>query len=171
MNGDVAFIPKKHTANKKGLAFEKMIMTRLDRYNRDNKAYGIKIPNDWVIKRTGMKITSASPKAKAFLDFIVFLPKGKVVVVEAKSTANKTSFGLDYIKPHQYTTAIEIGKYCKNVYYIILFRELGRIFFVKAKDVEEFRQNETRKSIPLKWFEDNSEELDINKLDFLEVID
>ena len=162
---------KKHTANKKGLAFEKMVMDRLGKYNKEGKAYGIKIPNDWVIKRSGMKISSVSPKAKAFLDFIIFMPNGKVVVVEAKSTANKTSFGLDYIKPHQYTTAIEIGKYCKDVYYIILFRELGRIFFVKANYVEEFRQTETRKSIPLKWFEENSIELDIDKLDFLEALD
>ena len=161
---------KPNTSNKKGLAFEKMVMARLDRYHKQGIAYGIKIPNDWVIKRSGMKISSVSPKAKAFLDFIIFLKDNRVVVVEAKSTANKTSFGLDYIKPHQYTTAIEIGKYCKDVYYIILFRELGRIFFVEAKLVEEFRQTETRKSIPLSWFEVNSKELDVDKLDFLEGI-
>lgn len=160
----------KHTANKKGLAFEKMIIDRLNKYSKEDKAYGIKIPNEWIIKRYGMKISSASPKSKAFLDFIIFLPQGKAMVLEAKSTANKTSFGLDYIKPHQYTMAVEIGKYCKDVYYIILFRELARVFLVKARYVEKFRQTETRKSIPLKWFEENSVELDVNTLDFLEAL-
>ena len=158
-------------ANKKGLAFEKMITNRLDKYKTENRCYGIKIPNDWLIRRSGAKITSAVPKAKSFLDFIVFLPNNKVVVIEAKSTATKTSFSLDYIKPHQYITAKEIGKYCNDVYYIVLFRELSRVFFVNASDVEYFRQTETRKSIPLTWFEEYSIELDVRTLDFLPIVE
>lgn len=158
-----------NTANKKGLAFEEIIIKKLNEYNKKGLCYGIKIPNDWIIIRKGRAITSAVPRAKCFLDFVVFLPNNKVAVIEAKSTGSKTNFGLDYIKLHQYDTAKAISEYCDDVYYIICFRELDETYLVKSELVEEFKNTEERKSIPISWFRQGNAKL-IKDMNFLEHI-
>jgi len=157
---------KKSNKANLGKAWEEKIIKKCLEYRKLNKALIIKIPTEFTILRRGAKIVSAFPKEKAFLDFVGVLSNGKTIFIEAKSTANKTSFPLSMIKEHQFDLCNEIRNYTDMCYYLIYFKELKKTYFVNAKEVEMFRQTETRKSLPIKWLDEHGVILDDN-LDFL----
>ena len=90
-----------------GKAWEDKIINKCKYYRDNDIALIIKIPTEFTILRRGARIISAFPREKAFLDFVGTLKDGRTIFVEAKSTANKTSFPLSMIKPHQYDLALE----------------------------------------------------------------
>ena len=160
---------KKSNKANLGKAWEEKIIKKCLEYRTQNKALIIKIPTEFTILRRGAKIVSAFPREKAFLDFVGVLPNGKTIFIEAKSTANKTSFPLSMIKEHQFDLCNEIRNYTNICYYLIYFKELKKTYLVHAKDVEMFRQTEIRKSLPIKWLDEHGVTLDDN-LDFLNYI-
>lgn len=153
-----------------GKAWEDKILKKCKQYREENRAFIIKVPTEFTLIRKFGKIVSAFPKEKSILDFVGVLEDGRCTFIEAKSHANKTSFSLNLVKPHQYDLAIEIEQYTNLVFYLIYFKSLDRTFLVHTSNVEKFRVENTRKSIPVSWFESNSIELDSN-LNFLEVIE
>lgn len=160
---------KKSNKANLGKAWEDKIIKKCLEYRKQNKALIIKIPTEFTILRRGAKIVSAFPREKAFLDFVGVLENGKTIFIEAKSTANKTSFPLSMIKEHQFDLCNEIRKYTDICYYLIYFKELKKTYLVHSEDIEMFRQTETRKSLPIKWLDEHGVTLDDN-LDFLNYI-
>lgn len=158
-------IPNK--SNKIGAKFENRLTKQFEKYRKEGKAYIFKIPNEFVVLRKGAKIVSAFPKKQSpCLDYIGILPNGKAIVFEAKTTANKTSFPLSNIKDYQYDLIDEIQNYANNVFFIIEFRELNEIYLVSGEEVEKFKENNERKSIPYKEFKNIGilmEDLDVLK--------
>ena len=152
-----------------GKAWEDKIINKCKYYRDNDIALIIKIPTEFTILRRGARIISAFPREKAFLDFVGTLKDGRTIFVEAKSTANKTSFPLSMIKPHQYDLCIEIKKYTELCYYLIYFKELKKTYIIHADKVEMFRQTETRKSLPINWLDEHAITLD-EELNFLESI-
>lgn len=152
-----------------GKAWEDKIILKCKEYRKSNKALIIKIPTEFTIIRRGARIVSAFPKEKAFLDFVGVLYDGKTIFIEAKSTANKTSFPLSMIKTHQFDLCSEIKKYTNLCYYLIYFKELKKTYLIHADKVEMFRQSETRKSLPITWLDEHAITLD-DDLNFLECI-
>ena len=140
-------------SNKIGSKFEQKLTEQFEQYRKDKKAYIFKVPTEFVVLRKGSKIVSAFPKKQSpCLDYIGILHNGKSIVFEAKTTANKTSFPLSNIKDYQYNLITEISHYVNNVFFIIEFRELNEIYLVSGKAIQEFKENNTRKSIPYSDF-------------------
>ena len=156
-------------SNKIGGKFEEKLNVIFEQYRKDKKAYIFKIPTEFVVLRKGTKIVSAFPKKKSpCLDYIGILYNGKVIVFEAKTTANKTSFPLSNIKDYQFDLIDEINYYVDCVFFIIEFREYNEIYLVKGDTIKEFKENNTRKSIPYKNFKDLG--ILMNDLDVLKYI-
>lgn len=156
-------------SNKIGAEFEKKLTEQFKQYRKDKKAYIFKVPTEFVILRKGAKIVSAFPKKQSpCLDYIGILNDGDVIVFEAKTTANKTSFPLSNIKDYQFNLIDEINYYVDCVFFIIEFREYNEIYLVKGDAIKEFKENNTRKSIPYKDFKDLG--ILMNDLDVLKYI-
>jgi len=154
-------------SNKIGAKFEERLTNQFEKYRKEGKAYVFKIPTEFVVLRKGAKIVSAFPKKQSpCLDYIGILPNGKAIVFEAKTTANKTSFPLSNIKDYQYDLIDEISQYVNNVFFIIEFRELNEVYLVEGQKIKEFKENNERKSIPYKEFNNIGilmEDLDVLK--------
>lgn len=141
----------------------------MNNIEKTKKAYIFKIPTEFTVLRKGSKIVSAFPKKQSpCLDYIGILEDGKVIVFEAKTTANKTSFPLSNIKDYQFDLIDEINYYVDCVFFIIEFREYNEIYLVKGDTIKEFKENNTRKSIPHKDFKDLG--ILMNDLDVLKYI-
>lgn len=102
------------------------------------------------------------------------LYKGKYIDFEAKETENSTSFPLNNIHNHQI-------EHIKNVvnngglgFLIVRFNKLNKTFLLWGCDLISFIKNNSRKSIPLSYFNEKAyliEEKYIPRVDYLKVID
>lgn len=156
-------------SNKIGAKFEERLTNQFEKYRKEGKAYIFKVPTEFTVLRKGARIVSAFPKKRSpCLDYIGILHNGKAIVFEAKTTANKTSFPLSNIKDYQYNLIDEISQYVDNVFFIIEFRELREIYLIEGKKIKEFKENNTRKSIPYRDFKDLG--ILMNDLDVLKYI-
>ena len=156
-------------SNKIGAKFENRLTKQFEKYRKEGKAYIFKIPTEFVVLRKGSKIVSAFPKKQSpCLDYIGILPNGEAIVFEAKTTKNKTSFPLSNIKNYQYDLINEIQNYVNNVFFIIEFRELNEVYLVSGEEIEKFKENNERKSIPYKEFKNIG--ILMNDLDVLKYI-
>lgn len=154
-------------SNKIGAKFEEKLTKQFEEYRKEKKAYIFKIPTEFVVLRKGTKIVSAFPKKQSpCLDYIGILPNGESIVFEAKTTKNKTSFPLSNIKDYQYELIKEINYYVDCVFFIIEFRELNETYLVSGNVILDFKENNTRKSIPHDKFKEIGvlmEDLDVLK--------
>lgn len=155
---------KESTANR-GMKFEHQIEEQCGLYKQECIAYIDKLPTDWMIKRVGGKIVSGYPRAKSKLDFYGVLSNGMAIFIEAKSTKS-SSLPLSNFKDHQFVYIEEISKYTPYVYVLIQMRKYDdRVFLVEGLKILEFKNNESRKSLPLDWLESNG--IEIFNMDFL----
>lgn len=152
----------------RGLDLEEIISNQCKKYRQEGKAYIFKLPTEWQVQRRGKFIVSAFPKAKSLTDFFGVLSNGEAIAIEVKNTNNKTSIPLSNIKDHQFVFLEEWNKYTKHSYYIIRFKEHNEIYLVHSSKVQEFKDTETRKSIPYKWFTEEENATLLNGVDFLE---
>lgn len=157
----------KNTSNKVGSTFESKLINIFDKYRKEGKAYLIKVPTEVTIIRNGARIVNAIHRQKSdCLDFIGFLKDGKPIVFEAKTTKELNRFPLSNIADYQYELADELYGYIDNVFYIVEFRSHNEIYLVHANKIKEFKDNNTRKSIPYEEFKNLGtlmEDLDILK--------
>ena len=156
-----------NNSNKIGAKFEDKLTKQFEEYRKEKKAYIFKIPTEFVVLRKGAKIISAYPKKQSpCLDYIGILPNGKSIVFEAKTTKNTASFPLKNIKPYQFELIKEVNHYVDCVFFIIEFRELNETYLVSGNAILDFKENNTRKSIPYKEFKNIGilmEDLDVLK--------
>jgi recombination protein U len=99
--------------------------------------------------------------------------KGKYIDFEAKETKNTTSFPLNNIHNHQIKHMEKIITHKGICFVIVRFTKLNRTYLLFARDLIDFINNETRKSIPLNYFEEKAyliKDKLIPKIDYLEVI-
>ena len=102
------------------------------------------------------------------------LYKGNYIDFEAKETDSKTSFPLKNIHDHQIKHIKNIKENGGISFVIIRFNKLNKTYLLLANDLINFIENNTRKSIPLLFFEENAyliEEKYIPRIDYLKVID
>ena len=164
----MATVKKSTTANR-GMDLEELVNEQCKKYIKDGKAYIFKLHTDWQVQRRGKFIVSAFPKAKSLTDFFGVLSTGEAIAIEVKNTNNKTSFPLSNIKEHQFVFLEEWSKHTRHSYFLVRFKEHNEVYLVHSSKVQEFKDNETRKSIPYKWFGENSILLD--GVDFLDKIE
>lgn len=126
-----------------------------------------------VIKTSLNKITLAYFKEPSTTDYNG-LYKGKYVDFEAKETTSKTSFPLENIHKHQIKHIRKIDEHKGICFIIVRFNNLNTTYLLFAKDFLNFIDNNTRKSIPLSYFEDKGYKIKFNlnpRLDYLKIVD
>lgn len=167
-------IKKKQSTANRGLDFEDMISKKLGEYRKQGLAVIHKVPTEMKMirafnpKTKKNQIVNAFPvEGSKFVDY-VGLAKGKPIALEAKKTDLKTRFPFANIKDTQYQFFKDWEKCGGLGYYLIWFKELKRTFLIKASKIQEAKDGLDRESIPLEWFEDkeNAIELD-SELEFL----
>ena len=119
------------------------------------------------------KITNAFFETQSTLDYNGVY-KGKYIEFDAKETKNKTSFPLANIHDHQI-------KHIKNIlnnggicFLIVRFVNINKDFILFGQDLLEFIEKEKRKSIPLSYFIENCETIELKyrpRLDYIKIID
>lgn len=102
------------------------------------------------------------------------LYKGKYIDFEAKETENKTSFPLSNIHLHQIKHIENIINNDGIGFLIVRFNKLNKTFLLLGIDLVNFIKSNSRKSIPLNYFEEKAyliEEKYIPRVDYLKVVD
>lgn len=99
--------------------------------------------NDAVIKEAYFKTPSTTDYNGIY--------KGKYIDFEAKETKNKTSFPLNNIHKHQIDHLKSIIKHGGIAFIIIRFTTLGETYYLDAKELISFINENDRKSIPYEY--------------------
>lgn len=101
------------------------------------------------------------------------LYNGMYIDFEAKETTSKTSFPLSNIHKHQIEHIRHVINNGGIGFLIVRFTTMDRNYILMGEDLFRFLDNSDRKSIPLKYFEENGYLIDISyvpRLDYLKVI-
>lgn len=99
--------------------------------------------------------------------------KEKYIDFEAKETNSKTSFSLSNIHKHQIKHLIDVKRHGAISFLIVRFNLLDKTFFLDTKYLEKFLKEEERKSIPLSYFEEKGQLINIKynpRVDYIEII-
>ena len=102
------------------------------------------------------------------------LYKGKYIDFDAKETNSKTSFPLNNIHSHQIKHLINIKNHGGISFLIIRFNTLNETYLFETKYLEDFINNNERKSIPYNYIKDNGyliEESYYPRLKYIEIVD
>lgn len=159
----------------RGAKLEKLIDATNAQYRKDGIALIDKIPNAWVVRRSGPKIVSAFPSRKTGVDYIG-IANNFGIAIEAKSTANETRFPLDMIQAHQLKFLEEFEKQGGLSYFIIGFSKLGEIYAAQFSYIDHWVQRAEqggRKSIPYKDIAEYCERIEADgkyKLHYLKAL-
>ncbi len=99
---------------------------------------------------------------------------GKYIDFEAKETLNTEYFPLRNIHDHQIEHLRKVLNHGGIAFLIVRFTNLNVTYFLEAKYLLEFLEKNTRKSIPVSYFEDKGyilQERFNPRLDYLRIID
>lgn len=123
--------------------------------------------------RADAVITNAKFKIPSTTDYNGIY-KGKYIDFEAKETASKTSFPLANIHSHQIEHLKRIAKHGGIGFIIVRFSSLNKDFLLSIEELENFMNNNNRKSIPINYFLSNGKEIKVTlrpRIDYLKYID
>lgn len=104
--------------------------------------------------RQKAKITEAYFKVPSTTDYNGVY-KGSAIDFEAKETANKTSFSLSNIHPHQIKHMQQVSHHGAISFLLIRFSSLNETYFLSIDKLTEFTNNQERKSLPYLWIKEN----------------
>ena len=119
------------------------------------------------------KIKEAYFNEPSTLDY-VGIYKGKYLEFDAKETESKTSFPLSNIHKHQLEHIKKVIEFGGIAYLIIRFTTLNKTYLLPGEILLEFIKNNTRKSIPIDYFNSSAYpicEKYLPRLDYIKVID
>lgn len=97
-------------------------------------------------------------EAKSTVDFTGCLNGGRMIAFDAKQTKQK-SLRFANIGRHQEEYLRNINKLGGIAFFIVYFEVVNKYYRISIEDYMYFKNNAGRKSIPLKFFEDNITEL------------
>ena len=100
--------------------------------------------NDAVIKEARFIVPSTTDYNGVY--------KGKYIDFEAKETKSKTSFPLSNIHEHQIEHLKKVHNHGGIAFIIVRFTLLNETYYLSAKDLITFLENNDRKSIPYDYF-------------------
>ncbi|MDO4466180.1 MAG: Holliday junction resolvase RecU [Bacillota bacterium] len=123
--------------------------------------------------RKKAKITEAYYRTPSTTDYNGIY-RGKYIDFEAKESANKTSFPLFMVHPHQISHLEKVHMHGGIGFFIIRFKEYGVTYLVDSMVlIKEIKRTE-KSSIPYKWFEENGHVIKEGlcpRLAYLKVVD
>ena len=100
--------------------------------------------------------------------------KGKYIDFEAKETKSNTNFSLRNIHPHQIDHLKGIERHGGIAFIIVRFTILNETYLMPINILENFLNNNIRKSIPIDYFRENCYLIKDNlkpTVDYLKIID
>lgn len=100
--------------------------------------------------------------------------KGKYIDFEAKETKSHTSFPISNIHSHQIKHLKKIHKHGGIGFLIVRFTGINKTFLLEYEKLENFIKENSRKSIPLSYFEENGHIIKDKynpRVDYLSIID
>ncbi len=168
-------IKKSNYANR-GMSLEDDINITNEYYKINNIALIYKKPTPIKINKVDYnksKITDAFFAYASTLDYNGVY-KGKYIEFDAKETQSKTSFALSNIHKHQLEHIRRVLYHKGIAFLIIRFINLNKNYLLPASILLDFIDNNTRKSIPLNFFEQKAYQIDIKytpRLDYIKIID
>ena len=122
--------------------------------------------NDAIIKEARFKIPSTTDYNGIY--------KGRYIDFEAKETKNKTSFPLSNIHKHQIEHLKSIIKHGGIAFLIVRFITYNKTYYLDAKELMAFLNNNDRKSIPIEFFEEKGYIIPDKynpRVDYIKIID
>lgn len=163
----------------RGMTLESELNSSNEYYRDINKAYIYKKPTPIKIVKVDYPSRDKAVIKEAYFTIPSTtdyngLYKGKYIDFEAKETKSKTAFALTNIHKHQLKHLENIEKNDGIAFLIVRFTTLNKTYFLPEKNLENFLNTENRKSIPLKYFEDNAYLLKDGykpRIDYLQVVD
>ncbi|MBR3049070.1 MAG: Holliday junction resolvase RecU [Bacilli bacterium] len=163
----------------RGMSLENDLNDTNDYYRDIDKAYIYKKPTPIKITKVDYPSRDKTVIKEAFFTIPSTtdyngLYKGKYIDFEAKETKSKSSFPLANIHPHQIEHIRNIFNHEGIVFLIVRFTTLNKTFLLLGKDFLEYIDNNTRKSIPINYFEDKAYLIKDNynpRVDYLKIID
>lgn len=166
---------KKDNHANRGMNLEAIITDANEYYINNDIAYIYKKPTPIGVVKVNYsndkKIEEAYFKEQSTLDFNGIY-KGFYIEFDAKETKNKTSFPLSNIHQHQLNHIKNIYNHFGIVFLIISIN--NNYYVLMGKDIIDFIENNTRKSIPYEYIEKHGYRINYNYLrglDYLKVID
>jgi len=160
----------------RGMTLENDINLTNDYYRNKNIALIYKKPIPIKVLKVSVdktRIKDGFYEKKSTLDYSgIYL--GKYIEFDAKETDNKTSFPLTNIHTHQIEHIKNVIKYHGIAFLIIRFNLLNKTFILMGNDLINFINDNTRKSIPLSYFEEHCQNIPIKycpRIDYLKGID
>lgn len=169
-----AYVKSVINYSNRGMSLEDLINDANDYYIEEDKAVIYKKPTPIGLVDVNYKlnqINKAYFKDKSTFDYNGVY-KEKYVDFEAKESHSKTSFPLANIHVHQFTHLRRVLKHGAISFLIISIND--KYYVLKGEDLLNFIENETRKSIPIKFIEEKCYEIKLGlrpALDYLKVID
>ncbi len=100
--------------------------------------------------------------------------KGKYIDFDAKETKSKTSFSLNNIHKHQLEHLIKVKNHGGISFLIIKFSMLNETYLLETKYIEDFTNNNERKSIPIDYIKKYGYIINSNyypRLEYIKIID
>lgn len=100
--------------------------------------------------------------------------KGFYIDFEAKETKNKTSFPLSNIHAHQIKHIESVIRHGGISFIIVNFTTIDKLYLLSGKNLVSFLKNNTRKSIPLSYFQEYGILLEYKfqpRIDYLKAVD
>ncbi len=172
-------ITKENNKNKilnyanRGMSLEYEINESNDYYLRKGLAIIHKKPTPiGIVEQKNGKIIKAYFKEPSTTDYNGVY-KGKYIDFDAKETKSTTSFPISNIHPHQIKHLENVTKQKGIAFLIIRFTKLNKTYILRANDLINFINNNKRKSIPLKYFEEKGikiKEKLAPRLDYIEAL-
>lgn len=120
-----------------------------------------------------VKIKEAYFNEPSTLDY-TGIYRGKYIEFDAKETKSETSFPLSNVHNHQIKHIQKIIKHGGISFLIVRFSTINKDFLLLGEDFISFIENNTRKSIPLEYFQQYGYKLELKytpRLDYIKVID
>ena len=174
---------KKNTFNKVPITYGNRGMNLESDINNSNKYY---LENDIAViykKPTPVKVINLNYNTNRIDEAYYEVPsttdyngiyKGKYIDFDAKETNSKTAFPLTNIHSHQIDHLIKVKNHGGISFLIIRFNALNETYLFETKFLEDFINNNERKSIPYNYIKEHGyiiEESYYPRIKYIEILD
>lgn len=159
----------------RGMGLETDLNITNEYYKNNNIALIYKKPTPIKVTKVEYdksKIREAFFETQSTLDYNGIY-QGKYIEFDAKETKSKTSFPISNIHIHQLEHIKQVILHKGIVFLIVRFTLLNKDYLLMGNDLINFINNNSRKSIPLSYFETNGYLLEIKynpRIDYIKVI-
>ena len=172
---NISNLKVKNYANR-GMTLESDINQTNTYYKENNIALVYKKPTPIKVVKVEYpqnKIKEAYFNEPSTLDYIGIY-KGTYLEFDAKETISKTSFPISNIHKHQLEHIKNVIYHKGLAYLIVRFTILNKTYLLTGKNLIDFINTNTRKSIPLDYFKEKGFFIELKytpRVDYIKIID